>query len=253
MEWIGWRWWCRLALCSVVFGTACQRADDERATASTGDDDTSGSSASTTWMTPDSSTGDSTATDADTDGEATTAGASSTDGGPAACHDRQCSWSCKLAPAPDDATGLGLGGPELCRGSSFEALTCVTEAPCASFDASGDPLCDLDVDPLAIDDLAAYQCVFAGLRDRTPGVYSWTICAGTAETSEHWVQVLADGSVIAQREYFAGGDCGFAETRRTLAEPADLDACVMTTDPVTQVACLSSYALECLPQSDSCE
>lgn len=115
------------------------------------------------------------------------------------------------------------------------------EPLCADVAAGcGGARCGGEGRPFAIDDPAALECALTALRDRTPGIvtWSWSELGGQYDDAGY-VLVNADGTAVRRRWGwddldYAAGDAVLG----ALPPPEHFDACLAEADDVARFDCL---------------
>ncbi len=91
-----------------------------------------------------------------------------------------------------------------------------------------------------LDDPAALECALTALRDRTPGVVTWTFSEGGGQfTDSGYVLISANGSAIWRHWgwidlFYIASDSNLGE----LVAPADYDECLAEPDDLTRFKCM---------------
>jgi len=104
-----------------------------------------------------------------------------------------------------------------------------------------DDFCDLGA-PFELEDPAALECALTALRDRTPGIVTWSFSEATGIiTEDGYVLINEDGTAV--RRNWVREDLTFNVYDAVLGElppPEDYDACLADPDDLSRFNCLGA-------------
>jgi len=159
---------------------------------------------------------------------------------------------------PGEDTGTDTGSNAechdvavLCFEEEFIPLECGSPEACDVLEVNDPSLNEFDEGPFGFENPEAATCILEGLRDGAVGLYRVAVEPGQQYSRYHWLEVLADGSVIIQASVQDDKCIDEYETWEVLRDAADFEACLLGTVE-EQLDCIRAPGNATCIESDAC-